>query len=48
MPPPEESQHPLRRIWAALNPSRASLSTGQTLDAKLDPTSVSLTVGYRF
>ena len=25
-----------------------SLSTGQTLDAKLDPTSLSLAVGYRF
>ncbi|HJV60139.1 MAG TPA: OmpW family outer membrane protein [Albitalea sp.] len=28
--------------------TRATLSTGQTLDAKLDPTSVSIAVGYRF
>jgi outer membrane protein len=28
--------------------TRTTLSTGQTLDAKLDPSSVSLTVGYKF
>ncbi len=28
--------------------TRTTLSTGQTLDARLDPTAVSLSVGYRF
>jgi outer membrane protein len=28
--------------------TKTSLSTGQTIDTRLDPTSVSLAAGYRF
>jgi outer membrane protein len=28
--------------------TRTTLSTGQTLDAKLDPSAVSLTVGFKY
>ena len=34
--------------WAATASTRTTLSTGQTLDAKIDPSSFSLAVGYKF